>query len=104
MTFAHPNSTVLSERCKHIGGLLFDKDGTLLDYAASWMPVNRRAASLAESRGGVVDRADVAIADDRHPVDRLDHRADPGAIDAAAEPLLAGPAVDDHRRDTRADR
>lgn len=27
--------------------LLFDKDGTLLDYAASWVPVNRRAALLA---------------------------------------------------------
>ena len=27
-----------------IRGLLFDKDGTLLDYHASWMPLNRRAA------------------------------------------------------------
>ena len=30
-----------------IRGLLFDKDGTLLDYAASWPPINREAARLA---------------------------------------------------------
>ncbi len=33
-----------------IKGLLFDKDGTLLDYAATWMPANR-AAALAAARG-----------------------------------------------------
>src|SRR3954466_9645353 len=30
-----------------IEGILFDKDGTLLDYAASWTPINRAAAALA---------------------------------------------------------
>ncbi len=30
-----------------IAGIVFDKDGTLLDYAASWQPINRRAAALA---------------------------------------------------------
>jgi phosphoglycolate phosphatase len=30
-----------------IAGILFDKDGTLLDYATNWGPVNRRAATLA---------------------------------------------------------
>jgi phosphoglycolate phosphatase len=30
-----------------IRGLLFDKDGTLVDYAASWAPINRRAALIA---------------------------------------------------------
>lgn len=30
-----------------IRGLLFDKDGTLLDYGASWPPINRDAALLA---------------------------------------------------------
>lgn len=30
-----------------IKGLLFDKDGTLIDYAATWMPVNWKAAALA---------------------------------------------------------
>jgi phosphoglycolate phosphatase len=28
-------------------GILFDKDGTLLDYAASWTPINEQAARLA---------------------------------------------------------
>lgn len=30
-----------------IEGILFDKDGTLLDYHETWMPVNRRAALAA---------------------------------------------------------
>jgi phosphoglycolate phosphatase len=30
-----------------IAGLLFDKDGTLLDYDASWLPVNRQLAAIA---------------------------------------------------------
>jgi phosphoglycolate phosphatase len=33
-----------------IKGVLFDKDGTLLDYAATWLPANR-AAALAAARG-----------------------------------------------------
>ena len=33
-----------------IRGIVFDKDGTLLDYEASWRPINARAARLA-SRG-----------------------------------------------------
>ena len=35
-----------------ISGILFDKDGTLLDYHRSWMPANRAAALLA-ARGDV---------------------------------------------------
>ncbi|RJF88934.1 HAD family hydrolase [Oleomonas cavernae] len=38
-----------------IRGILFDKDGTLVDYEASWNPVNRRAARLAA-------RGDAALA------------------------------------------
>ena len=34
----------------HIKGILFDKDGTLFDYAATWMPLNHRAA-LHAARG-----------------------------------------------------
>lgn len=30
-----------------ISGILFDKDGTLLDYAKSWLPVNRAVGLLA---------------------------------------------------------
>ncbi|GEO85095.1 MULTISPECIES: HAD family hydrolase [Alphaproteobacteria] len=32
-----------------IAGILFDKDGTLLDFDASWAPVNRRLALIAAS-------------------------------------------------------
>ncbi len=38
------------EQFMRIRGLLFDKDGTLLDYHASWMPLNRTVA--LESAGG----------------------------------------------------
>ncbi len=30
-----------------IAGILFDKDGTLLDYAKSWVPINRKLALMA---------------------------------------------------------
>ncbi|MBN9053199.1 MAG: HAD family hydrolase, partial [Rhizobiales bacterium] len=30
-----------------ISGILFDKDGTLLDYARSWIPVNYELARIA---------------------------------------------------------
>ena len=30
-----------------VEGILFDKDGTLIDYAASWTPINREAARFA---------------------------------------------------------
>lgn len=33
----------------NIAGILFDKDGTLLDFDESWAPVNRRLALLAAS-------------------------------------------------------
>ncbi len=39
-----------------IAGILFDKDGTLLDFDASWAPVNRRLAAAAS-------RGDQALAD-----------------------------------------
>jgi len=40
-----------------IRGILFDKDGTLLDYHATWLPVNRRIAGYAA-------RGDTALADE----------------------------------------
>ncbi|WP_132955287.1 HAD family hydrolase [Rhizobium sp. BK251] len=43
-------------RHPEIGGILFDKDGTLLDYDASWLPVNRELARIAA-------RGDAALAD-----------------------------------------
>lgn len=42
-------------RDRRIRGILFDKDGTLLDYAQSWTPINRAAAALAA-------RGDAALA------------------------------------------
>lgn len=39
-----------------IAGILFDKDGTLLDFDKSWAPVNRRLALMAAD--GDVDLAD----------------------------------------------
>ncbi len=41
---------------KAIKGILFDKDGTLLDYDESWLPVNRELARIAA-------RDDAALAD-----------------------------------------
>jgi phosphoglycolate phosphatase len=32
---------------KPVRGILFDKDGTLVDYALTWQPINRRAGALA---------------------------------------------------------
>ncbi len=43
-----------------IKGILFDKDGTLLDYAATWMPLNRQAALAAA--GGDLDLAERLLA------------------------------------------
>lgn len=37
----------MSGRRRSIEGLLFDKDGTLLDYSANWPPINREAGLLA---------------------------------------------------------
>lgn len=40
-----------------IAGILFDKDGTLLDFDASWAPVNRKLALLAaDGDVGLADR------------------------------------------------
>ncbi|MDJ1158082.1 HAD family hydrolase [Chelatococcus sp. SYSU_G07232] len=42
-----PSATSRRDPPVSIAGILFDKDGTLLDYAASWTPINRRAAAIA---------------------------------------------------------
>ena len=46
-------SDVVDGDFSHIAGILFDKDGTLLHYDASWGPVNREAARIAS--GGDAD-------------------------------------------------
>jgi phosphoglycolate phosphatase len=45
-----------AERLDKIAGILFDKDGTLLDYDQSWLPVNRELARIAA-------KGDPALAD-----------------------------------------
>ena len=47
MTVSVPPPSALQEKCAGIRGLLFDKDGTLLDYNASWGAVNYKAADFA---------------------------------------------------------
>lgn len=44
MSDKHP-----AAHCDTIKGVLFDKDGTLLDYHRTWSPINRAAAALAAS-------------------------------------------------------
>ena len=47
-------------------GIVFDKDGTLIDYAATWNPVNRLAAEqLAAGDPGLAERLLVAAGYDR---------------------------------------
>ena len=55
------------------------------------------AAGLFEHPRGVFDGADVAVADDGDPLDRLDDLADAWSLHEAAEALLARPAVDRDR-------
>ncbi|MCM2291317.1 HAD family hydrolase [Allorhizobium sp. BGMRC 0089] len=43
----------MNEKTDAIKGILFDKDGTLIDYDLSWAPVNR-ALALAAARGDAV--------------------------------------------------
>lgn len=64
---------------RRIRAVLFDKDGTLNDYAASWTPVNVRAVMLAardEPELGVRIAAAVGVDGSGQPTD-------PGAIMAA---------------------
>jgi phosphoglycolate phosphatase len=61
-----------------IRGLLFDKDGTLLDYAASWGPINRDAARLAAAGDPALALRLLAVAG-----------VDPATGVAAADGLLA---------------
>ena len=68
----------------HIRGVLLDKDGTILDYARTWLPINREVA-LAAARG------------DRDLADRLLRAGghDPETDDVQpGSPLAAGTADD----------
>jgi len=67
-----------------IRGVLFDKDGTILDYWATWVPINRRAALWAA--GGNDRLAGELLRLGGH--DPLTDRVAPGA------PLAAGDFLD----------
>ena len=61
-------------------GLLFDKDGTLLDYARTWVPINRDVALYAA--GGDSRLADDLLAAGGH--DPATDRVEPGSVFAGA--------------------
>lgn len=44
-----------------IEAILFDKDGTLVDYAATWLPINRAAADLAAAGDPALARRLLAV-------------------------------------------
>ena len=44
-----------------IRGILFDKDGTLVDYEATWGPINRRVADLAARGNPALTRRLLAV-------------------------------------------
>ena len=44
-----------------ICGILFDKDGTLVDYEATWAPINRRVADLAAAGDPALARRLLAL-------------------------------------------
>ncbi len=50
MLSLRPGNPIGNRKAMTIAGILFDKDGTLLDYAATWVPLNRLAA-LAATEG-----------------------------------------------------
>ncbi|MDF2096062.1 HAD family hydrolase [Aquibaculum arenosum] len=64
-----------------IKGLLFDKDGTLLDFARSWVPLNRRAALAAADQDPAL-AAQLLAAGGHDP--ESDH-VTPGSLLAAAD-------------------
>jgi len=69
-----------------VKGILFDKDGTLLDFYATWMPAYRRAAEVVSRDAGRPELADRLLA-----IGGYDHqtgRCAPGL------PLAAGTNVD----------
>lgn len=66
-------------RMAKIRGLLFDKDGTLLDYARTWVPINREVALFAA-------RGDAALASELLVLGGHDPATDsitPGSVLAA---------------------
>jgi phosphoglycolate phosphatase len=70
----------MSRKWSHVRGVLFDKDGTLLDYARTWIPINHEVA-LAAARGDRALADTLLIAGGHDP--KSDH-VTPGSALAAA--------------------
>ena len=66
-----------------IRGVLFDKDGTLLDFGRTWAPVSRRCAERVAARPDQIDGLLEAVGHDPHT-----DRFRPGSA------MVAGTAVD----------
>lgn len=73
-------SAAMAIRLARIRGLLFDKDGTLIDFERTWAPINKEVARLAA--GG--DEAAYHRLLDACGYDSASERTRPGSIFAAA--------------------
>ena len=69
----------MKQRWSHIRGVLFDKDGTLLDYEKTWLPINHKVALAAA--GGDKRLADTLLRTCGH--DPVTNRITPGTVIAA---------------------
>ena len=65
----------------HVGGILFDKDGTLIDFVATWVPAYVAAAERVAERAGKPAAAEVML-------QRTGYDRETGHIDASS--ILAG--------------
>ena len=83
-----------------IGGILFDKDGTIIDYWRTWVPINRAAALYAA--GGDKTLADVLLRLGGH--DPATDGITPGSPLAAGDALDIAEAFARHPRIAPADR
>lgn len=69
----------MTKRWSHIRGVLFDKDGTLLDYEKTWLPINHKVALAAAA--GDKHLADELLRTCGH--DPVTNRITPGTVIAA---------------------
>ena len=56
------NDTRVIARPSPIAGVLFDKDGTLIDFRATWVPAYLGVAAELALQAGMPDRADQLLA------------------------------------------